>query len=60
MKKSFKDIENNTVFEYNSLQYKKIEVKKISCCRSVNAEDINDPKNRILVGPNVEVEVNDQ
>lgn len=59
MNKQFKDLVDDTVFKYNGLEYKKISTVKISCCRSINAEDTTNPKNRIFIQPQVEVEVND-
>jgi hypothetical protein len=56
----FKDVAENTVFKSNGIEYKKIGTVKISCCRSINAEQVDNPAQRTFVPPNTEVEVNDQ
>lgn len=59
MMKPFKDLSVNTVFTYNSLSYVKITETKISCCKSINASLVSDPKTRIQVLPITEVEVSE-
>ena len=60
MKKEFKDVIDGETFTYNRVQLKKIPTVKISCCRSINAEDCANANNRIFIQPQAEVEVNDQ
>jgi hypothetical protein len=60
MTKQFKDLSDGQVFTLNGLQFKKTAVVKISCCRSINAEESTNANNRIFVNPNQEVEVDDQ
>lgn len=60
MKKQFKEIVDGEQFTFNGLQFKKIAAVKISCCKSINAEESTNANNRIFVQPNQEVEVNDQ
>ena len=59
MMKPFKDLSVSTVFTYNSLSYVKIAETKISCCKSINASLVSDPKTRIQVLPITEVEVSE-
>jgi hypothetical protein len=59
MKKQFKDLENNTTFKTNGFDFKKIPLLRVSCCRSYNAEAVNNADQKIFVKPEDEVEVND-
>ena len=56
----FKNVADNAVFKSNGIEYKKIPMVKISCCRSINAEQVDNPTQRIFLKPDTEVEVNDQ
>lgn len=60
MKKEFKDITEGQTFQHNGLEFKKIPMVKISCCRSINAEECANANNRTFIPPQTEVEVNDQ
>lgn len=60
MNKPFKDLNEGEVFKYNNLEYKKIEAVKVSCCRSINAEETSNSDNKIFIQPLAEVEINDQ
>lgn len=60
MNKQFKDLTDGELFRYNNLEYKKIPAVKISCCRSINAEESTNAQNRTFIQPTTEVEVNDQ
>lgn len=53
--KQFKDLAVNTEFTLNGVDYKKIDEVKVSCCRSINACRIDDPKSKIQVKPLDEV-----
>jgi hypothetical protein len=55
----FKDVAENTQFVMDSVEYKKIAEKKVSCCRSINAVSSTDEKKKIQVTPLTEVQVND-
>lgn len=57
--KEFKDVADGELFKTNNIEYKKIPQVKVSCCRSLNAEQTADANQRIFVQPNTEVEVND-
>lgn len=58
MNKQFKDLADGEIFKHNNLEYKKIAQVKISCCKSINAEEAANAGNRTFIGPLVEVEVN--
>lgn len=60
MNKEFKDVSEGEVFTYNGLQFKKIPLVKVSCCRSINAEESTNANNRVFILPNQQVEINDQ
>jgi hypothetical protein len=60
MNKQFKDILEGELFKHNNLEYKKIAAVKVSCCRSINAEDTTNTNNKIFIQPLIEVEINDQ
>jgi hypothetical protein len=60
MNKPFKDLNEGEVFKYNNLEYKKIAAVKVSCCRSINAEETSNANNKIFIQPLAEVEINDQ
>lgn len=60
MNKQFKDLADGEIFKHNSLEYKKIALVKVSCCRSINAEETTNANNRTFIQPLTEVEVNDQ
>lgn len=55
--KQFKDLAVNDTFIINGMSYKKIEEKRVSCCRSINACGVSDENNKIQVKPLDEVEV---
>ena len=60
MNKQFKDILEGELFKHNTLEYKKIASVKVSCCRSINAEETTNTNNKIFIQPLIEVEINDQ
>ena len=60
MNKPFKDLNEGELFKHNNLEYKKIAAVKVSCCRSINAEEVSNPNNKTFIQPLVEVEINDQ
>jgi hypothetical protein len=59
MIKKFNDVSNDTEFKINDMQYKKVATVKISCCKSINAIQVDNPRNRIFIQPQTDVEVND-
>jgi len=58
--KQFKDLNIDDEFVLNGLSYKKIEEKRVSCCRSINACAVGNPDQKIQVKPLDEVSVNDE
>jgi len=59
MNKQFKDLNVDSSFTMDGVEYTKINSVKISCCKSINAQEKNNPNNKIFVQPLVEVEAND-
>jgi hypothetical protein len=59
MNKQFKELDVDSSFNMNGIEYTKINAVKISCCKSINAQEKNNPNNKTFVQPLVEVEVND-
>jgi hypothetical protein len=55
----FKDVQVNQIFKMNNTEYKKIQEKRISCCKFTNACLISNENNKIGIKPLTEVEVND-
>lgn len=60
MKQQFHTLADGQVFVKDGVEFKKIQNVKISCCRSINAEQVANPSNRVFITPGEEVEVNDQ
>jgi hypothetical protein len=60
MKKQFKDIVVDEKFKIDDVEYVKINAVKISCCKSINAQQITDANNKTFVQPLTEVDVDDQ
>jgi hypothetical protein len=56
----FKDVQQDQLFVWNGVEYKKTAEKRISCCRSINAVKSDDPKVRVQVTPITEVQVKDE
>lgn len=60
MNKVFTELTDGEVFTFNNAEYRKIAQVKVSCCRSINAEEVNNTSNRVFIIPSQEVQVNDQ
>lgn len=56
----FNELIDGAKFKINNIEYQKIPLVKISCCKSMNAVAIDNDKNRIHVAPLTEVEIDDQ
>lgn len=56
----FKDVAVNKTFTFNGTEYKKIEEKRISCCKYINACSVADANNKVGIKPLTEVQVDDQ
>lgn len=54
-KKAFKDLSVGEVFTFNGISCEKIPEKRISCCRCLNAKQVNDSR-EIQINPLTEVE----
>lgn len=51
MDKPFSVLKSGEKFLLNNIKYSKIDLVKISCCKSVNCQQV-DSNNRIFVQPN--------
>lgn len=62
MKVRLADIAEGSLFTKDGVEFKKLPTVKISCCRSINAEQTENTNNRVFINPDdeVEVKVNDQ
>ena len=58
--KQFKDLNVDEQFTLNGVDYKKIQEKRVSCCRSINACSVANPEQKIQVKPLDEVVVSDE
>lgn len=59
MNKKIEELTDGQVFKHNNIDYKKIPLERVSCCRSFNACQVSDANQKIMVKPGTEVEVND-
>lgn len=59
MIKKFSEVADETVFKVNGMEYKKVPVVKISCCKSINSIQVDNPNNRLYIQPTTDVEVNE-
>lgn len=59
MKKQFKDLAVEEKFIHNDIEYIKINPIRVSCCKSLNAQQVADVNNKIFIQPLIEVNVND-
>lgn len=57
MQKDFSELQNGQQFKYNNKNYVKIQTVKITCCKSVNSQAVDNPKDRLFLQPNTKVEV---
>jgi len=55
----FKDVKLDQVFKLGDIEYKRIQEKRISCCKYTNACLVTDENQKIGVKPLTEVQVND-
>lgn len=60
MKKQFKLLNDEETFIVGDVTFKKIPTVRVSCCKAINAHQVDNPSNRIFVPPENEVDVNDQ
>lgn len=57
--KQFKDVGLNQEFVFNGVNYKKVEEKRISCCRCINACCLDNTESKTQFKPEEEVQVNE-
>jgi hypothetical protein len=55
----FKDVPVDSNFKMNDAEYKKIEERRISCCKFTNACLASDPNQKTGIKPLTEVQVDD-
>jgi hypothetical protein len=55
----FKDVALNQTFKISDVEYKKIQERKISCCKFTNACLVSDENQKVGIKPLTEVQVND-
>lgn len=55
----FKDVQINQVFKLGDTEYKKIQEKRVSCCKFTNACLTSDENQKTGIKPLTEVQVND-
>ena len=60
MIKQFKDLNDGDVFKFKDLKLREIPTVKLTCCRSINAEDLVETNKKTFIPPESEVEVDDQ
>lgn len=58
MNKTFGELSNGDRFSLNGKEYVKIAEVRVSCCRRINAQSINNSNERILVQASTTVTVN--
>jgi hypothetical protein len=58
MNKNFNELHNGDRFTFNSKEYVKIAELRISCCRTINAQAIENSNDRIYIQPNTVVTIN--
>lgn len=54
---SFNEVQVGAEFTYNGNQYTKLEQKKISCCKSINASLVSDANQKVFIKPQDTVEI---
>jgi len=58
MNKVFSELAIGDRFELNGNSYIKIQEVRVSCCRSINAQDANNPSSKTFVQATTTVTVN--
>jgi len=56
---NFDELATGSKFWWNTKQYIKVDKLKISCCKSINATSVINPRDKIFIGPNTAVQVED-
>lgn len=58
MNKVFSELAVGERFQLNGVNYIKIQEVRVSCCRSINAQDANNPANKTFVQASTTVTLN--
>jgi len=58
MNKQFSELAVGERFTVNGMEYIKTQEIRVSCCRSINAQAVNDINNKTFIGPTTTVTVN--
>ena len=58
MNKVFSELAVGDRFQLNSINYIKIQEVSVSCCRSINAQDVNNPSSKTFVQASTTVTIN--
>lgn len=58
MNKNFTELSTGDRFTFNGREYVKMQELRISCCKTINAQSIENSNDRIYVQPNTVVVVN--
>jgi hypothetical protein len=58
MNKQFSELAVGERFTVNGMEYVKMQEVRVSCCRSINAQAVNDINNKTFIGPTTTVTVN--
>jgi len=58
MTKNFGELANGARFTLNGTEYIKTTEVRISCCKTINAQAVNDPNHKIYVKSNIAVNTN--
>ena len=58
MQKLFKEVAVGETFKANGIDYVKINEYKVSCCRSVNCQNVADNNQKVFFPPETSVETN--
>jgi hypothetical protein len=53
----FKTLSVGQVFTYNGKQYTRVTDQKVSCCKTLNAAEVDNPDTKIMIKPLVSVEI---
>lgn len=56
--KQFSELSVGDRFSYNGVEYIKTQEVRISCCRSVNCQAVNDPNHKTFVSGTALVNIN--
>jgi hypothetical protein len=58
MNKVFSELAVGERFQLNGINYVKIQEVRVSCCRSINAQDANNPASKTFIQASTTVTIN--